>query len=115
MNDPLLNAKTLHELDQGRLGRALNDAINQVLIDCYERPALSKKRTITIKITVDPVMLDGELELLNIAPSVSTSIPAQEMMTDRLTVQNATDEDGKSAPVAMLPTSFQIDMFGETE
>jgi hypothetical protein len=110
---PMLAASNLYEVDRGRLGRAIDDAIAQVLKDCDERPFLQKKRTITVKLTFEPVAIDTGLEMVKIDPSVSLVVPAQEMMTERLSTENSKDGAGNTLTFAMMPTSFQDNMFGE--
>ena len=77
----ILKTSTLHTVRDGALAMMIDRALAQAQEDCVDRPALRKKRTVTIKITMEPhkdgIDDRGNLETVNIGFQVKPSIPDQ--------------------------------------
>lgn len=46
----------LAELDQGRIAKAVECALQRAVVDCNDRPGEEKARTVTLVIELEPVM-----------------------------------------------------------
>jgi hypothetical protein len=114
MSKPL-TLETLGRLNDGSFGKAVDRALQSVLIDCEDRPGLAKDRTITIKIKVQPLETGNkDLARAKYLPSVEISVPAQSAYPEILEVKVFRDELGKVHAIdAML--SEQPDLFNEKD
>lgn len=53
------NLKSLAEIDDGRLRKAWEQALNRARLDCEDRPSVEKARTVTLTIELVPVREPG--------------------------------------------------------
>ncbi len=67
----------LQRFDGGRIAAMLDEAMKKATLDCQDRPYLDKKRTITMRIEVEPVRPDhtGELVEMGMTVKVHADIP----------------------------------------
>lgn len=75
-----LNLVQLANVDGGRLGVAMSDALARAEADCRDRPALEKDRTIVLTLKMQPVHGD-KLEILDsvdISYSINERFPKRE-------------------------------------
>ena len=77
-----LRAETLHAVEGGRVGAAINLALARLVTDCRDRPGDDRARTVTIEIRCKPVAdtIDRELvcDGVQTVVVVKTKAPAQE-------------------------------------
>jgi hypothetical protein len=74
-----LNAETLAALDEGRVAKAIEHALQQSLADCKDRPHVKKARLIDLSITVSPVQDEaGNLHSCKVQFSVDTKFPTRQ-------------------------------------
>lgn len=67
-----LSAETLHELDNGRVGRAIDALIAQALGDCDDKPGTKAARRVSITISLAPV--NDEFGMRGVTTSVTTKL-----------------------------------------
>lgn len=111
-----LSASNLHKLDDGLVGRVVDDALQKALSDCEDRPSLNKIRKVTIEVELKPRFDDrsSALKGVDTTVQVKASVPATGMRTEFL----YTSHDTSAGKVnAALPNSHQdgIDFNSERE
>jgi hypothetical protein len=71
-----LSCETLPSIGEGRFAKCVDHALEQVEIDCKERPNELKPRKVVVTIVVTPTSAVGEeLETVDVAFDVKHSIP----------------------------------------
>lgn len=71
-----LDMKSIGDLDEGRVGIAVNNALNQIAHDLKCRPGVEKVRKMTITLTMKPqIDADGLLASVDIGKTIKTTLP----------------------------------------
>jgi hypothetical protein len=71
------DVKNWHELDNGRLARAVEQAIRKIVADCIDRPGLDSARKLGLTLTFKPFADDlGDVVAVNLDFEVKTSVPS---------------------------------------
>ena len=71
-------AGAIATIDGGRIGVAIDQAIDRARRDCFDRPGLEKPRKVTIEITILPVLGEKDLDSCNVVMAIKESIPGRE-------------------------------------
>ena len=106
--DKALNWQTLGNLERGGIGRAIDKALADLVSDCERRPALDKKRTVTIELTLTPVqdvMEDGKAKppLIKTQAAVRVSTPGSVGNGEILQITHAVNDDGEAVSMPAFP------------
>lgn len=72
-----LSLSTLPLVDDGSIAHVFDKALRECYLDCDDRPALVKDRSITLKITMKPHEASEELRFVQASFEVKTSIPGK--------------------------------------
>ena len=101
-----LSAATLHRLDDGLVGKVIDEALQKILTDCEDRPGLGKARKVTVEIELKPELDERSNALRGVDSTVvvKASIPATGTRTEFL--YTSYDTSGKKVDAA-LPNSHQ--------
>jgi len=76
MNLQKFDLKTVVDMDNGRIREAIEQAIRRCELDCKDRPNLEGKRTVTLKINLEPVPdEEGNLDSVNVGFSIGDALP----------------------------------------
>ncbi len=75
------NAASIATIDGGRIGVALEQAIDRARLDCVDRPALEKPRKILLEVTVLPVIGQERLDSCGVTFQIKESLPGRESKT----------------------------------
>lgn len=83
MNDLTpLRAETLHQMEHGRVGAAIDLALKRIEADCRDRPGDDRARVLTVEIRVKPIADTVDREVvcdgLKATVLVKSKAPAQE-------------------------------------
>lgn len=71
-----LTLATLAEIDGGRLAIAFKQALARCATDCDDRPGEKKARTVTVQVSVEPVLdQDGMCEDCDVQVTIADSVP----------------------------------------
>lgn len=71
-----LTLATLAEIDGGRLAIAFKQALQRCATDCDDRPGEKKARTVTVCLSVEPVLdQDGMCEDCDVTVTIADSVP----------------------------------------
>lgn len=75
-----LSLETLPSYDQGSVSVLFNQALQNIYLDCEDRPLLKKERTVTLQIKIKPheVGDNADLEAVASEISVKTALPDKE-------------------------------------
>lgn len=81
--------KALTELDDGRIGKTIDQALDRMYADLDDRPLSDKERSITLKISLAPVADDkGLLDDVDVAFKIVEKVPQRESKTYRMQARN---------------------------
>lgn len=73
-----VKCSTIHELDDGRVGVAVDRAIRAAAMDCVDRPGLSAARTVTLKLEITPEgTAEGVCTSCSVESVISSTLPAK--------------------------------------
>lgn len=75
----ILTLETLPLIDDGAVSIAVNRALQAAYHDCVDRPGLKKKRSVAIKVTLEPEpnAHGGQLERAVLAVEIQSSCPGK--------------------------------------
>ncbi|MDE2472327.1 MAG: hypothetical protein KGL35_27245 [Bradyrhizobium sp.] len=74
-----LGLETVKELDAGRVSVAFAHELRRVVLDCLDRPAEKKERTVTLTVRVKPeVTDDGQCESAKARFQIASKVPQRE-------------------------------------
>lgn len=100
-----LNHETIGELQGGGIGYAIDQALNEAMRDCENRPGLTKARTVTVTVELAPAsgaLQDGanNLTTVDIKAKVKVAVPVRAGGSDFLTVSRDADAEGEVQIIA---------------
>lgn len=85
------DSKSMMELDDGSVGVAVDQAIRQMYLDIEDRPALKTARTMTLTLTMKPVIDDRKtLKDVRASIDVKTNVPKKGVEV----IMHTTPKDG---------------------
>ena len=105
-----LSLATLHQLDDGMVGRVVDAELQKVLRDCEDRPSLDKVRKVTIQLEITPLQDDRSYSLRGIDTQVQVKAFVPPTGTRKEFLYTSHDSSKKTVNAA-LPDSHQDNLF----
>lgn len=91
----VLVALELESLDSGRFVAEVNEALVRLQADIAERPYVPGPRKLSVKVTLSPMVQDGEVRSVKVEQDVDVKLPSLKRACVAMM-------DGKTAKVSML-------------
>lgn len=106
MTENALSSSTIGKLDGGITGRIIDEAINEALHDCDNRPNLSKGRKIAIEIEIKPRAHDSGASAkgIDITSKCKVTLPPYQSDGDYLPLNSKRGARGEEKFSAFIPS-----------